>query len=179
MGTGLAEQTIDHPVVDGVASRDHAVLRVLTITIALTCRHACAPCVIHACEEARVYQIIRVEDADCVVAILLHQLINDLTQCVALGAHRLGAFHNQCASAVRFACGVVGAIIRNDDHVIQFLGVILRHKRLDQVADDRLLVACGNQYSKPAARCLLGPLARRTQRIGEVECKVRPGYSTR
>ena len=117
-------------------------------------------------------QVVCVEHTYRVIAVLAHEHIDDLPQGVALGADRLRALHDKRAGAVGRARRVVGAVIWDDDDVIEFAGIILREQGLHEVADDGLLVARRHQHGEPAAGRLARPLYCRAQRIGQVKRKI-------
>ena len=49
------------------------------------------------------------------------------------------------AVSARHAAGQVGAVVGHHEHVHQFGGIVLRLDAVDQVADDGLLVAGGDE----------------------------------
>ena len=76
-------------------------------------------------------------------------LAQQVVEGVALPAPlRVAALKHRCTAAPRDACRRVGAVIRHDEYLYQLLRVVLRLYAVDEVADDLLLVARGDEHGE-------------------------------
>ena len=123
-------------------------MRVFAVAVALRGARARAPGMVHRREKARVHDIVRVKDADGVMAAFLFQHGDHLPQHFPFGMHREGACKDLGARGPRSRLRVVGAVVRDHVNVEQIRRIILREQAFDQMADDRLLVAGRHQHRK-------------------------------
>ena len=78
-------------------------------------------------------------------------------------------FEHPRAVRVRRLGGAVGAVVRHDVDVDQPGGIILPPQAVDQISDDGLLVACGDQNGEAVKRALRQRLCLFQQRHRDVE----------
>ena len=158
----MGVKAVDHPVIDGIVAGNDGIERVFAVAVSLRCTGARAPRIVHRAEETGVYDIVGVKDADGIVPSLLLKHGNHLPQHIALGAHGKRTGQNLRARRARSLLGMVGAVVRDDINIKQIVWIILRKQTLNQMPDDRLLVARCDQNRKAALgrmRCKAAPAA--------------------
>ena len=148
---GAGEEGVEEREVQPIAAGKPGIVWILRAHRALAHLRARAEGVVHAGEELLVRDVVRVEDAEGVIA-LRQQPRDRLVQRVALAAHRLKAAEDLRTRAESLRLGVIRAVVGDHKNIVERIGIVLLFQALHERADDRLLVARGNEAGKARAR---------------------------
>ena len=146
--TGLAKEFGLTEEPHGVTGGDPVGIIVLGIAVASGGLRAVVEGLVHLTEVIHIKDIVGVEHEVRLVPAVRIILVDDLERMVkrvAL-ANLLGveAFENRGAFGSGNLRRVVGAVVGNHEHVDQFLRVVLNFDGMNEIGDNRALVACGD-----------------------------------
>ena len=148
---GAGEESVEEREVQPIAAGKPGVVGILRAHRALAHLRPRAEGVVHAGEESLVRDVVRVKDAEGVIA-LRQQPRDRLVQRVALAAHRLKAAEDLRARAEGLRLGVIRAVVGDHKNIVERVGIVLLFQALHERADDSLLVARSNEAGKARAR---------------------------
>ena len=132
----------------GIAGGNPVGVIVLGVAVARGRLRAVVEGLVHLAEVVHVEHVVRVEDEIRLVAavgVLATDDLEAVIERVAL-ANLLGveALEHSCARLARHVGGVIGAIVGDDEHVDQLCRIVLHLDGVDQITNDRALVAGRN-----------------------------------
>ena len=148
---GAGEESVEEREVQPIAAGKPGIVWILRAHRALAHLRPRAEGVVHAGEESLVRDVVRVKDAEGVIA-LRQQPRDRLVQRVALAAHRLKAAEDLRTRAEGRRLGVIRAVVGDHKNIVERVGIVLLFQALHERADDSLLVARGNEAGKARAR---------------------------
>ena len=142
IGLGQMGNMVNNPEGNGESTSNPGIVRILGIQIALDNLGPLAKMMVHLHEEARMHQIVRIEDADSIV-FLVHgkELFKHPLQGIALAfLGWMGTLTDDGSCISSYLGGIVGAVICNNIDIIKLLRVFQLLEVLYQLADNRLLI---------------------------------------
>ena len=147
---GQVPHMVDDPEVDGKSAADPAVVGVLHIQIPLDQLLSFAESVVHFLQEIRVHQVVRIEDGyGIILPVQREQLPEHPFQGKPL-AHFLlvEPFVYQGARFPGHCCRMILAVVRNDEDIVQFIGIPEHMEVLHQFSDDFFFIVGSDDHSK-------------------------------